>query len=385
MSNIILHKRDTSTINELVLISTQKDRKMSKIILYAMAAFIFSFLSQPLEGCTRALFVGADDVVITARSMDWVEDMHSDLWVFPRGMQRNGAAGPKSIDWTSKYGSLIVSGYNVGTADGMNEKGLVANLLYLAESNYGRPSGEKPLLSISVWAQYVLDNFSTVLEAVEALRKEPFDLLAPTLPNGSPAQLHLSISDAKGDSAIFEYVGGKLVIHHGKQYTVMTNSPIFDKQLTLNAYWESIGGLKFLPGTNRAADRFARASFFLSTVPKEVSRNYITAVPQKNFVNQALASMTGVIRGVSVPLGIVTPGEPNIASTLWRTISDQKNKVYYFDSATSPNTFWVQLEDLNFKEEAAVKKLQTSGGKVYSGNTAALFEASAPFAFLPAK
>jgi penicillin V acylase-like amidase (Ntn superfamily) len=32
---------------------------------------------------------------------------------------------------------------------------------------------------------------------------------------------------------------GKLVIHHGKQYTVMTNSPTFDQQLALNAYCES--------------------------------------------------------------------------------------------------------------------------------------------------
>jgi hypothetical protein len=38
----------------------------------------------------------------------------------------------------------------------------------------------------------------------------------------------------------------------------MTNSPTFDKQLALNQYWKDIGGRVFLPGTNRAADRFAR-------------------------------------------------------------------------------------------------------------------------------
>lgn len=335
------------------------------------------------EACTRTLFVGSDSVVITGRSMDWSEDMYSDLWVFPKGMKRDGAAGPKSITWTSKYGSLVVSGYNAGTADGMNEKGLVANLLYLSESDYGKPDGKTPLLSITAWAQYVLDNFAFVSEAVDALSKEPFIVLAPVLPDGSPAQLHLAISDEKGDSAIFEYVKGKLIIHHGKQYQVMTNSPIFSKQLALNAYWEGIGGLKFLPGTNRAADRFARASFLIGAIPKETSPHYITAVPQHDFTNQAVASVMGVIRSVSVPLGITTPGEPNIASTLWRTVSDQKNKFYYFDSATSPNTFWVPLADLDFKNNAPVKKLTTSGGKVYSGNAAANFEEAAPFAFLP--
>lgn len=335
--------------------------------------------------CTRALFVGTDSVVITGRSMDWSEDMHSDLWVFPKGIKRDGAAGPRSIAWTSKYGSLIVSGYNAGTADGMNEKGLVANLLYLVESDYGQPNGATALLSISLWAQYVLDNFAFVSEAVDALGKEPFTVLSPVLPNGSPAQLHLAISDANGDSAIFEYVDGKLVIHHGNQYQVMTNSPIFSKQLALNAYWEGIGGLTFLPGTNRATDRFARASFLIGAIPKESSPHYMTAVPEHDFTNQAVASVMGVMRSVSVPLGITTPGEPNVASTLWRTVSDQKNKVYFFDSATSPNTFWVPLGDLDFKNNAPVKKLTTSGGKVYSGNAASNFEEANPFAFLPAK
>ncbi|MBK5198677.1 MAG: linear amide C-N hydrolase [Methyloceanibacter sp.] len=337
----------------------------------------------PAEACTRAVYLGSDGVVITGRSMDWAEDMRSNLWAFPRGTKRDGAAGPNSPKWISKYGSVIVSGYDVGTADGMNEEGLVTNLLYLAESDYGTPDG-KPPLSISLWAQYVLDNFATVAEAVEALRAEPFQVIAPTLPNGSPAQLHLSISDATGDSAIFEYIGGKLVIHHGKQYRVMTNSPRFDDQLALNAYWQSIGGLTFLPGTNRAADRFARASFLIAAIPTAADPHFINAVPGSTYVNQAVASTLSVIRSVSVPLGITTPGQPNIASTLWRTAADQKNKVYFFDSATSPNTFWVPLAELDLKEGAPVKKLAVAGGQVYAGNAAGNFEPAQPFVFLPA-
>ena len=266
----------------------------------------------------------------------------------------------------------------------MNEKGLVANLLYLAESDYGKPDGSKPLLSISTWAQYVLDNFATVSETVDALAKEPFAILAPVLPNGTPAQLHLAISDASGDSAIFEYIDGKLLIHHGKQFQVMTNSPRFDDQLALNTYWEGIGGLTFLPGTNRAADRFARASFLIKAIPTAIDPNYIKAVPQGTFANQAVASVTSVIRSVSVPLGITTPGQPNISSTIWRTVSDQKNLVYFFDSATSPNAFWVPLADLDLSKGAPVKKLTLAGGKVYSGNAAASFAPAKPFTFLPA-
>jgi penicillin V acylase-like amidase (Ntn superfamily) len=338
---------------------------------------------QPADACTRVVYLGADGTVITGRSMDWSEDMRSNLWVFPRGMKRDGAAGPESPKWVAKYGSVVASGYDVGTADGMNEMGLATNLLYLAESDYGKPDG-KPPLSISTWAQYVLDNFPTVAEAVSALSKEPFQVIAPTLPNGQGAQLHLSISDATGDSAIFEYIGGKLVIHHGKQFTVMTNSPSFDRQLALNKYWENIGGLTFLPGTNRAADRFARASFLIGAIPKTTDPNYINAVPGASYINQAVAGVLSVIRSVGVPLGITTPGQPNISSSIWRTVADQKNKVYFFDSATCPNVFWVPLSELDLKEGAPVKKLTVAGGKIYSGSVAGMFEPAEPFSFLPA-
>ena len=352
-----------------------------KIYLIALALLT---MANPVEACTRVLYTGADNTVITGRSMDWKEDMQSNLWVFPRGLKRDGAAGPKSIQWTSKYGSLITSAYEAGTADGMNEKGLVANVLYLVESDYG-PVNDKPTLSIAAWGQYVLDNFATVDEAAKTLEKEPFRLIAPTLPNGVPAQLHLSISDPSGDSAIFEYINGKLVIHHGKQFTVQTNSPTYDQQLALNTYWEQIGGTVFLPGTSRAADRFARASFFVQAVPKAKDKNFISAVPNQTFENQALASVLSIMRSVSVPLGISSPNEPNIASTLWRTASDQKNKIYYFDSSTSPNVFSVPLGDLNFAEGAPVKKLTLTGGKIYGGNASPKFEEAKPFAFLPAK
>ena len=322
--------------------------------------------------CTRAVYLGPEDTVLTGRTMDWVEDMGSNLWAFPRGMQRNGAAGPRSIEWVSRYGSVVAAGYDAGTTDGMNEAGLVANVLYLAESDYATDDGTLPLISIGAWAQYVLDCCASVAEAVGVLRAEPFVVLAPTLPNGAAASLHLAVSDAAGDSAIFEYVDGALTIHHGREYQVMTNSPVYDEQLALNKYWEAIGGLTWLPGTNRAADRFARASF------------YIDAIPQTADIRAALASVLGVMRNVSVPLGITTPGQPNISSTRWRTVADHKHGVYYFDAATSPNAFWVRLQDVPLDEGAPVRKLTLDGEQIYAGNAASRFEVAEAFAFLPA-
>lgn len=80
--------------------------------------------------------------------------------------------------------------------------------------------------------------------------------------------LHLAITDETGNTAILEYLDGKLNIHEGKEYRVMTNSPRYEEQLAINRYWEEIGGLVMLPGTNRASDRFVRASFYIKAIPK---------------------------------------------------------------------------------------------------------------------
>lgn len=340
------------------------------IVSISVACLALSLISA--DACTRCVYLGAKDTVLVARSLDWVEEPGTNLYVFPRGMKRDGAAGSGSVTWTSKYGSVISTLYEVATVDGMNEKGLVANVLYLVESDYGQPDGKKATISIAAWAQYVLDNFATVSEAVAALRQEPFVIVAPTLPTGDPANGHLSLSDASGDSAVFEYIKGKLVIHHGRQYQVMTNSPTYDMQLALNAYWEQIGGTTMLPGTSRASDRFVRTSF------------YIKAIPQMDSSSKAIASVLSVIRGVSVPLGITTPGQPNIASTFWRTLYDHKNKILYFDLATSPEVFWIPLDDLDFRQSAPVKKLALTGGEIYGGNATKQLKVAKPFEFLKA-
>jgi choloylglycine hydrolase len=333
------------------------ENRLFSAALAVMMAWFALTVAPIAQACTRVLYTGDGNLVLTGRSMDWSEDMRSNLWVFPAGIERDGAAGPRSPHWTAKYGSVIVSGYEIGSVDGINERGLAANALYLAETDYGKLDPSRAPLSISLWLQYALDNFATVAEAVQALGKEPFQIIAPPLPDGKPLTIHLSLSDSSGDSAIFEYLKGKLVIDHAKAYRIMTNSPIFSEQLALDAYWRSVGGLAFLPGTNRAADRFVRASFLLDEIPKQLDPHYIVGVPGQSYEYQAAASVMSLMRAVSVPLGMRSPNQPNLSSTIWRTMADQKNLIYYFDSSTRPDTFWVNLHNLNLKPGAPVLKL----------------------------
>ncbi|MFN5515064.1 MAG: linear amide C-N hydrolase [Cyanobacteriota bacterium] len=330
---------------------------------------------QNAQACTRLVYETGNQSYITGRSMDWMDaSAKTALWVFPRGMKRDGTVGDNPIKWTSKYGSIAVSFYDAGTADGMNEKGLAANLLYLKEAEWGDASKSgKPTLSAGAWAQYFLDNFATVEEAVAAMANPAFAIIAPPLPNGHAAGLHLSLSDATGDSAILEYIKGKLVIHHGSQYRVMTNSPTFDQQLALNVYWEKVGGDSFLPGTISAADRFVRATHYLKFSPKYKDPEL------------ALASVFSQVRMVSVPLGLTDANNPNIAMTLWRTVADHRGKIYYFESAIFPAVSWIDMNKVDLSEGAAPKVVRVERGQPLAGELSAALKPAQPFQWLGAK
>ena len=214
------------------------------------------------------------------------------------------------------------------------------------------------------------------------LRKEAFRVQTIVLPTGRPANMHLAISDSSGDSAVFEYVNGKLVIHHGKEFKVLTNSPTYDQQLAIMEYWKMAGGLtKFLPGTSNAADRFVRASFLLGALPVELSKNYISGSPEQKFHFQAAMAVLSLMRSVGTPLGFSLADQPWVSSTIWRTVSDSTNRIVLFDSAMTPATFWVKLDDLDLKPGAPVKKLELAGGKTYSGNAADKFVEAKLFNF----
>lgn len=343
-----------------------------KKLIYAELFLCSLIFFNNATACTRVVYQGPNGTIITARSMDWQSDIPANLWLFPRGMERNGEAGTTSIKWKSKYGSVITSSWDIASSDGMNEKGLVGNLLWLVESVYPKfeKDKDKPALAISLWLQYALDNFETVAEAVDALSKEEFVVVSSHIPGTDIfATVHLSLSDKKGDNAIFEYIDGKLSVHHSMSYVVMTNSPVFEKQLAIETYWKGIPGTVMLPGTNRASDRFVRASY------------YIEAIPKSDDIRVAIPSVFSVIRNCSVPLGISTPSEPNISSTRWRTVADQKNLVYYFDNVLNPDVLWVEYKNLDFNENGKVKKLSLENHENYSGESSKYFVNSQPFRF----
>lgn len=269
--------------------------------------------------------------------MDWYEDTGTVLAVRPRGERRESKVGdPGSFTWVSEYGSVVALMYGKIAVDGMNEAGLQSSGLYLAESDYGKRDLERPAIDLYYVIQYLLDSFATVADAVAWLSESRVQII-PLDIGGRPGTGHISLADATGDSAIVEYLDGDLSVHHGPQYTVMTNSPAYDEQLELESRYTGLGGNDPLPGGHDSRDRFARAAYYSAKLPATGDQRLATA------------QVFSVIRNAAIPFGIGDIAQPNGATTRWRTVSDLENGRYYYESTMSPNVVWIDLDKVSFE------------------------------------
>jgi choloylglycine hydrolase len=321
--------------------------------------------------CSRVLWSAGDGQVFVGRTQDWTEKINSAFRVYPRGIERTGAVADNPLKWTSKYGSIVVTGYDIGTHEGVNEKGLGAHILYLAgASDFGKRDPALQGIGIMQWAQYFLDNYATVAEAVEAQKTVAFQIDPLILPNGFPTLVHISLSDKSGDSAVIEYVDGKAQVYHDKRFTVMTNEPTYDKQIENLKQYRTFGGDKPLPGERTPTDRFVRAAYYADGLPRPASRE------------EGAASMFSVIRNVSVPFGKPDPKKPNVSMTIFRTVMDLTGGRYYFESTYAPNVVWVDYGALDFSQGRPEMELQVEK-KIFSlnGNVTSQLEAAKPFVF----
>jgi penicillin V acylase-like amidase (Ntn superfamily) len=302
--------------------------KLYRAFIHGMSlvsAVTFALSANTSIACTVAFSNTNDIAKVAARTMDLYMDDMPTLVVFPRGTSHDGGAGDNSLKWKSKYGTVVLTAFHsTAVSDGLNEAGLAAHLLYLHGTEYEKRDSTLPAISNAIWAQYILDNFKTVDEAVNAIKQVQ---IVSTKVHGREWPLHLTIEDATGDSAIFEFINGKIDIHHGAQYNVMTNEPVFDLQLKNLKKYKLFGGKLPMPGDADPLSRFVRASSYLKTSPKPT--DYMSAI----------ANVLSVIRTTMVPFGAEdTSGGEAIDSwdTRWATLSDLTQKIYYFNSTTLP-------------------------------------------------
>lgn len=313
------------------------------------------------------------------RGEDWFEDAPTALWVLPRGQHRNGASETNPYEWTSIYGSLVVTMNGHVSMSGLNERGLAAHVLWLSGTKVGPRDLNMPGLSISMWMQWYLDSFATVQEAVEATRNLPFQLRMAVDERGTKGEFHIAIEDAGGDSAIFESIDGEIKIYHDRRYVVITNEPTYDKQLEIVSQYVGFGGDKPLPGTSEPTDRLVRGAYYAKNLPAPADER------------EAVASLLSVMRNVGIPYespsAVRQSTHPEataaLTHTIFRLIMNLDQKVVFFDRVLSPTVFWVRMDGLEFGEGAATMKLETNGNDLAYDATEK-FQPAEIFTFTPA-
>jgi penicillin V acylase-like amidase (Ntn superfamily) len=286
--------------------------------------------------CTRIFWADNPIAKVVSRTMDWPVTDEPKLWALPAGIDRTGGL-PGSVSWTSRFGSVVLSMFDAGTTDGINERGLGAHALYLDGARFAPPDAPGVLGNV-LWAQWALDNFANVADAVAALDGMH---IANVPVHGQDLLCHLALDDATGDSAIIEPLDGELVVHHGPQYRVMANAPDYDQQLVNLSKYTSIGASEHLPGDIQSSDRFVRASYFLDHLPEPAN------------LNEALAGVIHLAGNVAVPPG-APDGESGVYPTWWTSAADLSDPTFYFWSRLSPNLVWVSLRQLDLSIGAPV-------------------------------
>lgn len=154
------------------------------------------------------------------------------------------------------------------------------------------------------------------------------------------------LEDASGDSAIVEYLDGTATIHHGRQYTIVTNDLPYDQQLALlkRQDFSQPSSDMPLPGNVNPRDRFQRAAYFSALLPEPADDR------------QAIAGVFAIARNVSVPFGAPYRGF-GIYNTEYRTVMDLTTLRYFFELTTSPNVIWIDLKRLSLAPGNRVRTL----------------------------
>jgi len=129
----------------------------------AAILFILLFLVQHVAFACTTFFLQKNGEIVFGKNYDW-ETATGAVHTNQRNTHKRSLVidGSKSFEWTSKFGSVTFNQYGKEFPNGgMNEKGLVIELMWLSETQYPR-ADERPSLSVLQWIQYQLDNHSTV-------------------------------------------------------------------------------------------------------------------------------------------------------------------------------------------------------------------------------
>lgn len=245
--------------------------------------------------------------MIFGRNYDWITDAGM-VCTNLKGLSKTSlkTENGETISWVSQFGSITFNQYGKEfPTGGMNEKGLVVELMWLDETIYPR-ADNRPAIGVLQWIQYQLDNCATIDEVIATDKKLR---ISPT----GTTPLHYLVADANGNAATIEFLNGKMVVHKGSSLSlpVLTNS-IYDESVRSYKNSSTSG--------NNSLERFGKAC---------------TMIQQLNTGN----NKKPVIDYAFDILGEVSQGD----FTKWSIVYDITNKTIQFKT----NRFQ-QVKVLNF-------------------------------------
>lgn len=274
--------------------------------------FLFSMLMAltgviDARACTTFCFE-QDGTRVFGKNYDWnVED--GLVIVNKRGVLKTAFVEENPTRWISDYGSVTFNQYGREfPSGGINEKGLVVELMWLDEAMYPEPDRRTALPTLQ-WIQFQLDNSATVDDVVA------WDTKVRIAAAGS-ARIHFLVADATGAVATFECINGRMVVHRGAKlpYPVLTND-MYQVSVTYAQHLDPAQ-----PLTNSSLDRFARAARGL-------------APSRGNAVEEAFALLDDVAQG---------------EYTQWSIVYDIGEKRAYFRTRLRREVRFLDLDGLDF-------------------------------------
>lgn len=179
---------------------------------------------------------------------------HGRLITNKRGVEKRSLVlrpQDKAANWISTHGSLTFNQFGREFPNGgMNDAGLVVEIMWLDESIYPTADDRETLNELQ-WIQYMLDTQSTVAGMVAAAPKIRVSKI------GAP--VHYLACDVAGECGTFEYLNGELRIESASVIRVLTNDPYSNSVEHLKNF-SGFGGSEQTPTGISSLDRFVRAA-----------------------------------------------------------------------------------------------------------------------------
>ena len=282
--------------------------------------------------------------MVFGRNYDWVTG-NGMVCTNQRGLAKTSdkTSDGTTISWLSQYGSITFNQYGKEfPTGGMNEKGLVVELMWLDGTQYPG-ADERPAVGVLQWIQYQLDNCASVDELIATDNKL-------RIASRGTTPLHYLVADATGNAATIEFLDGKMKVHKGSDlpFPVLTND-IYTSSLEQTKTAISSADVNSISYSNNSIERFAKTC----NMVRQFQQTAITSP----VIDYSFAILDKVAQG---------------PHTRWSIVYDISNKKIYFKSLGFPQVKNVDFAAFDFNCTAISKAWDMN--QAAEGNVAKLFQ-----------